>query len=159
MAYPKTSPPSRRSNMFDRRNDPQTRPTSAASRTKPRACIWTSMFPALWSVRCVCQCQTYDSASQCATGFVKDSSGVRQCHQLIKISRSIYRDLPKCQSQSCLNRLSNPDGLVCTDVAQMERKVYVLIEMARPLLGWFRPHLLVCFIPKWFDPVRWFGPL
>jgi hypothetical protein len=68
---------------------PKTRPTSAASRTKPRDCIWTSMFPALWSVRCVCQCQTYDSASQCATGFVKDSSGVRQCHQLIKISRSI----------------------------------------------------------------------
>ncbi len=42
---------------------PKTRPTSAASRTKPRDCIWTSMFPALWSVRCVCQCQTYDSAS------------------------------------------------------------------------------------------------
>ena len=119
MAYPKTSPPSRRN--IDRRNDPQTRPTSAASRTKPRACIWTSMFPALWSVRCVCQCQTYDSASQCATGFVKDSSGVRQCHQK---SREAYRDLPKCQSQSCLNRLSNPDGLVCTDVAQTERKIY-----------------------------------
>jgi hypothetical protein len=27
----------------------QTRPTSAVSRTKPRACIWTSNVPALWS--------------------------------------------------------------------------------------------------------------
>ena len=63
----------------DRRNDPQTRPTSAASRTKPRACIWTSMFPALWSVRHVCQCQTYDSESQCATGFVRVSSVSLAC--------------------------------------------------------------------------------
>jgi len=84
----KRHPPSRRN--LDRRNDPQTRPTSAASRTKPRACIWTSMFPALWSVRCVCHCQTYDSASQCATGFVKDSLKIRQGFvSVIKISRSI----------------------------------------------------------------------
>ena len=66
-------------NNVDRRNDPQTRPTSAASRTKPRACIWTSMFPALWSVRHVCQCQTYDYESQCATGFVKVTSVSLAC--------------------------------------------------------------------------------
>ena len=70
-------PPSRRN--VDRRNDRQPRPTSAASRTKPRACIWTSMFPALWSVRHVCQCQTYDYESQCATGFVKVTSVSLAC--------------------------------------------------------------------------------
>jgi hypothetical protein len=52
----------------------QTRPTSAASRTKPRACIWTSNVPALWSVTYVCQCQTHDSGSEYATGYVKCSS-------------------------------------------------------------------------------------
>ena len=77
VSIPKSNPPSRRN--VDRRNDPQTRPTSAASRTKPRACIWTSMFPALWSVRHVCQCQTYDSESQCATGFVKVTSVSLAC--------------------------------------------------------------------------------
>ena len=37
-------------------------------------------FPhsALWSVRHVCQCQTYDSESQC--GARRVSSGFRQCH-------------------------------------------------------------------------------
>ena len=48
VSIPKSPPPSRRN--VDRRNDPQPRPTSAASRTKPRACIWTSMFPALCGV-------------------------------------------------------------------------------------------------------------
>ena len=71
-------PPPSRQNV-DRRNDPQPRPTSAASRTKPRACIWTSMFPALWSVRHVCQCQTYDYESQCATGFVRVTSVSLAC--------------------------------------------------------------------------------
>ena len=74
-----TPPPCSEARNVDRRNDPQTRPTSAASRTKPRACIWTSMFPALWSVRHVCQCQTYDSESQCATGFVRVSSVSLAC--------------------------------------------------------------------------------
>ena len=37
------------------------------------------MFPALWSVRHVCQCQTYDSESQCATGFVKVTSVSLAC--------------------------------------------------------------------------------
>ena len=36
-----------------------------------------------------------------------------------------YKDLPKVPIPvACLNRLSNPDGLVCTDVAQMERNIY-----------------------------------
>ena len=38
-----TPPPCSEARNVDRRNDPQTRPTSAASRTKPSACILTSI--------------------------------------------------------------------------------------------------------------------
>jgi hypothetical protein len=73
-----------------------------------------SMFPALWSVRCVCQCQTRGSAPQCAKRFVRGSSfvsGVSLINNLVKNAHRDAVESPRCGASGTTHRtISGPDS-------------------------------------------------
>ena len=95
VSNPKSTPPSRRN--VDRRNDPRTRPTSAASRTKPRACIYgpvcfahSGVSGASASVRLKIRSH---SARRASSGFV---SVISLRNYLVNLGDLIWRIDPAC---------------------------------------------------------------